>query len=378
MTIVDRYLLSIFLKTFLICFLSFTGLYIVIHIFSNLDELTAISEIDGWPTVFYEFYLPRVAQLFDKTAGILILIAAIFSVSLLQRRREMTAIEAAGITKARILRPVFVVALIIVGITVVNREVWIPQVKERLVRPLNMWHDDGQLDLMVQEDLGSGVVLRGDQLFLPDRRVSEADAQLPIELRTTVPRVISNWAIVEPANDQHPAGLWFHQVAKPENLMTISSIQDETGKTVLFSPQEHEWLAADQCFIACGFTVEQMAYGNQLAQFQSTPQMMKEIRKPKRWFGNKLQVGLHARLLQPILDMTLLMLGLPMVIGGIERNIFVSAGTCFWIVGAIQLTTIACAALGASSLIRPAAMAAWLPVAIFLPFAIVAMRKLKN
>jgi len=66
-----------------------------------------IAEIDGWPKLFQEFYLPRIAELFDKTAGIITLVAAIFSVSLLQRRREMTAIEAAGITKARILRPVF-------------------------------------------------------------------------------------------------------------------------------------------------------------------------------------------------------------------------------------------------------------------------------
>lgn len=378
MTIVDRYLLFLFLKIFFVCFLSFSGLFIVVHLFSHLDELIALAEVNGWATVFYEFYLPRVAQLFDKTAGIMTLVAAIFSVSLLQRSREMTAIEAAGITKSRILRPIFVMALIIVGLTIVNREVWIPKVKDRLVREPQTWNDDGQIDMMVQEDLASGVVLRGDQLFLGERRVSEADAQLPSSLNADVPRIISNWAIVEPATDEHPAGLWFFQVAKPDNLLLVPSLKSEDGEVLLYTPRDYDWLGPGECFVACDFSVEQMAYGNKLASFKTTPEMIADLRKPKRSFGNRLQVGLHSRLLKPILDLTLLMLGLPMVIGGVERNLFVSAGTCFWIVGAVQLTTIACHTLGATSLIRPAAMAAWLPVAIFLPFAIVAMRKLKN
>ena len=116
MTIVDRYLFFLFLKTFLICFLSFTGLYVVVHLFSHLDEMVALSKDDGWATLFYEFYGPRVAELFDKTAGILTLVAAIFSVSLLQRRREFTALESSGITKARILRPIFLTSIVVIGL----------------------------------------------------------------------------------------------------------------------------------------------------------------------------------------------------------------------------------------------------------------------
>ncbi len=378
MTIVDRYLFFLFLKTFLICFLSFTGLFIVIHLFSNLDELVAIAEKDSWPKLFYEFYLPRVAQLFDKTAGILILVSAIFSVSMLQRSREMTAIEASGITKARILRPIFVTAILIIGLTVVNRELWIPQVADRLVRDPQSWNDDSQVDLMVQEDLASGVVLRGDQLFIGEARVSEADAQLPRTRQGQVERISSNWAIVSSANDLHPAGLWFHQVEYPVSIELTPSIVSEDGEVLLFTPRDYDWLPAGQCFVACDFNVETMAYGTALSDFQTTSQMMAELRKPKKWFGNRQQVSVHSRLLQPLLDLTLLMLGLPMIIGGVERNIFVSAGICFWIVGAFQLTTIACHALGTSSIVRPAAMAAWLPLAIFLPFAVVAMRKLKS
>jgi len=60
--------------------------------------------------------------------------------------------------------------------------------------------------------------------------------------------------------------------------------------------------------------------------------------------------------MRPILDLTLLMLGLPMVIGGIERNVFISAGISFGVVGLVHLTAIVCYSLGANSLINPAAL----------------------
>lgn len=378
MTIVDRYLFFLFLRTFVVCFLSFTGLYVVIHLFSNLDELVAIAEVDGWQQLFYEFYLPRVGQLFDKMAGILILVAAIFSVSMLQRRREMTAIEAAGLTKARILRPIFLTAIVIIGLTIVNREVWIPQVADRLVRNPQSWNDDVQVKLLMQEDLASGVVMRGDQLFIKERRVSNADVQLPLDLPSEISEIESVWAIIEPANELHPAGLWFHQVIKPESLPNLSSLKSNEGEVILYTPKDFDWLKGDQCFVACDFDVEQMAYGAHLAEFKATSELVEELHKPRRWFGNRQQVSVHSRLLQPVLDLTLLMLGLPMVIGGIERNVFVSAGLCFWIVGGVQLSIIACNTLGGAGIIRPAAMAAWIPVAIFLPLAVVSMRRLQN
>ena len=197
----------------------------------------------------------------------------------------MTAIEAAGITKARILRPIFITALIIIGVTIINREFWIPQVKERLVRDARTWKDDAQLEMTVQEDLVSGVVLRGEYLFMDERRVSEADAQLPRSFSSQVPRVIANWAIVEPANDKHPEGLWLRQVAKPDNLMMIPSLATEDGQTLMYTPHDHDWLRPDECFIACHFDVEQMVYGKQLTQFQTTPEMIAELRKPKAIFA---------------------------------------------------------------------------------------------
>lgn len=378
MTIVDRYLFFLFIKTFLVCFLSFAGLFVVGHLFSNLDEMQAISESTGWVSLLRDFYFPRVAEMFDKAAGILTLAAAIFSVSLLQRRREMTAIEASGITKARILRPIFLTALVIIGISIANRELLIPSVKDRLVRTPQTWMDQSQVDMTTQEDESSGVIIRGHQLFIGERRISEAEVQLPAPINEVVPRIEAGWAILEPKSDRHPAGFWLHQVTSPDNLTEIPSQTLADGKTVFFSPRDQNWLIDSQAFVACEFDIEQMAYGDRMKDYQATNEMIADLRKPQKWFGQRQQVGIHGRILRPILDLTLLLLGIPIAIGSIERNVFVSAGICFALVAVVSLTTMACSALGATSLIRPPALAAWIPVALFLPLGVVAMRRLKR
>ncbi|MEZ6095705.1 MAG: LptF/LptG family permease [Pirellulaceae bacterium] len=100
MTVFERYLLRLFVKIFLICFFSFTGLFLIVHLFTNFDELSKLSKDNGGKVTFlFEFYGPRVLDLFDRMVSILVLISAVFSFAMMQRRRELTAVEAAGIPK---------------------------------------------------------------------------------------------------------------------------------------------------------------------------------------------------------------------------------------------------------------------------------------
>lgn len=378
MTIFDRYLLSVFLWTFTICFLSFAGLFVVVHLFSNLDELSALSEKFGWSNLLIEFYGPRIAEIFDKTSSILILTSAIFAVSLLKRRREMTAVEAAGVTKMRILRPIFFLSLLLIGLTVANREIVLPKYKKQLVQTAQTWGDFGNVDLSVQEDLETGIVVRGDQLVINQKKITSPDVQLPVQASHILPRVNAEWAILEPANEIHPAGLRLFNVSNPTNLAKIPSLEIENGPKIMYSPFDQKWLAEDQCFVACNFELDQMAYGPKMANYLTTPELIKESRKPRRWKRNEQKIKVHSRFVRPVLDLTLLLLGLPLVMGAIERNVFVSFGICFWIVASFQLTIAAAHFCGASGLITPPALAAWLPALIFTPLAFVSMRKLRR
>ena len=376
MTILDRYLCSVFLRTFLICFLSFSGLFTVVHLFSNLDELTAIAEKVGWLAVFQEFYLPRVADLYDKSAGILILISAVFAVSLLQRRREMTAMEAAGLTKLRILRPIFVLSMIFVGLTIANREMLIPRLKAQLVRTPQSWGDTGKTEMSSQTD-ANGITIQGEYFFFADKRIANIQIELPATVTPMTRPLRAKSGFLRSATNWRPAGIMLDAVTS--NMESLSpSINGADGELTVYTPANHSWLSERQLFVRCDLSKEQIAFGKQQAQYQSTAELIASANKPKRWSTRSEYVNIHARLVRPILDITLLLLGLPLVIGGIERNVFVSAGICFGIVGLVQLTSIVCYSLGASSQIRPAALAAWTPVLLYVPAAIISMRSLRR
>ena len=92
---------------FVICFFSLTGLYIVIDGFANLDDFMIYADKHGkLLPVMGEYYAYRSLSFFDRTSGILTLIAAMFTVTWIQRHQELTALEAAGLSKGRIIKPV--------------------------------------------------------------------------------------------------------------------------------------------------------------------------------------------------------------------------------------------------------------------------------
>ena len=71
MTIIDRYLLRQFAQSFLICFLSLTGLYIVFDAFTNLEEfLEAGEKMGGIWSLLTTHYAYQSLLFFDRTAGL--------------------------------------------------------------------------------------------------------------------------------------------------------------------------------------------------------------------------------------------------------------------------------------------------------------------
>jgi lipopolysaccharide export system permease protein len=376
MTILDRYLLFLFLRTFLVCFLSFTGLYVVIHLFSNLDELSALSQDSSWPELMMNFYGPRVAEMFGKTAPVLALVAGIFSISMLQRNRELTAIEAGGITKQRAVRSIILAGIAIVGLTVANRELLIPNYKDRLVRTPQNWHDRGKVSMDPQEDTRTGMKFRGKEFFVGEKKFTQANVQLPLTISTAVPRIAAETATILSATELHPAGVLFDGVTLPVVMTNTDSILYQQ-QPLVYSPKNFPWLGPNQCFIAIKMDADEIAFGKKMAQYRPTLEMIEALKKPKRKFGLSEEVSVHARLLRPVLDITLLLLGLPMIVSNSERNIFVSAGLGFLIVGSVFLVDAACQGLGGYRLLEPAALAAWLPLIVFVPLAVLSMRKLR-
>jgi lipopolysaccharide export system permease protein len=72
-----------------------------------------------------------------------------------------------------------------------------------------------------------------------------------------------------------------------------------------------------------------------------------------------------------VLDVTLLFLGMPFVLSRGNRNIFVAVAQCLLLVAGFFVVVLGCQTMGNTILVPPA-LAAWLPMLIFVPVAYVA------
>ena len=98
MKLIDRYLLQNFLRSTLIFFATFCGLFTVIDAFGNLEEfINEGQRSEGLLQVLAKYYSVRSLVIFDRTSGVVMLVAAMFTLTSLERHNELTALMAAGI-----------------------------------------------------------------------------------------------------------------------------------------------------------------------------------------------------------------------------------------------------------------------------------------
>lgn len=232
--------------------------------------------------------------------------------------------------------------------------------------------------MSIYEDTETGVKVRGNEFLIGEKKITSSEVQIPASISRDLFSVRSQWGMIVPATDYRPAGLFLHEVTQPNSLKEVASVVMD-DRPLICTPRDFPWLKERQCFVAIALEPDEIAYGKKLAQYRTTPEMIAALQKPRTWFGNGAsdEVAVHVRILQPLLDLTLLLIGLPMIVGG-ERNIFVASGIGFLVVGGVFLVNLGCQTLGAAHLLEPAALAAWLPLIIFVPVAVLSMRKLKN
>ena len=86
-------------------------------------------------------------------------------------------------------------------------------------------------------------------------------------------------------------------------------------------------------------------------------------------YGADLRVTVHQRLLRPFLDISLLLLGLPIVLSRNHQSLFVAVGQCLLLVAAYYLLTMVFEWMGSRSYLLTPAQAAWGPLIVLAPFA---------
>lgn len=367
MFILNRYLLRQFLQVFAVCFLSLTGLYIVIDGFGHLDNFSSHAEKGGSLLgAMAQYYSYRTLWFFDGTSGILAMISALFTVTWLQRHQELTAIMAAGISKMRILKPLLCASAAVSLLGVANRELVIPQIRDQLTRDTKDLGGDSARPLEARFDR-TDILIGGDKVVLAERKIIKPAFVLPAEYSRYGKQLAAMEAYYTDANEQHPAGFVLVNVTTPENVDTLPSLLVD-DRPVIVTSRDAAWLSQAELFVASDLPFPLLAAGSNWRRYASMSELISELNITGADVGADVRVTVHSRIVQPLMDGTLLMLGLPLMLSRGNRNVFLSIGICLGVATAFTLVALSCQSLGGLSMLRPS-LAAWLPLLIFVPIA---------
>jgi lipopolysaccharide export system permease protein len=364
MTILDRYLLRQYAQVLLICFSSLVGLYAVIDALGHLDQFSSHAEQTGSSVLatIGRFYVFQSMGFFDRTSGILAMMAAMFTMAWLKRHNELTALLAAGIPQLRMAMPLLAASAAISILAAASREVVLPNIRSELLRSTKDLTGSTEQPLRPMYDSAADIVLGGDATIAEGRRLVRPFLLLPRG------RISADEGRYLEATEDHPAGYLLLDVQGGSSaLVEPSTIAGE--RVVLYSPYDTPWLREGQLFLPSDVDFDRLAAGPRWRHFASTAELLDHVQHPASDVPTAAYVTLHGRLVRPLLDVSLVVIGLPLILSRRGRSPFLAVGLAMALVAGFLLVALTCEFLGNSGWVAPS-LAAWLPVFVFVPRAV--------
>lgn len=374
MTRIDRYIIVLYLRVLLICFASVAGLLIVVEVFTNLDEFVRYGESSGkgLALVLVEYFTPRVIDNFEGLSGMLALLAMLFVIAWLNKTNEFTALLAAGVTKRRVVKPLMLSSAAVIIAAMIIREVVLPAYADQLQRRPQDLTGGYPRPMRPVYDPDGMVMLRGRHLLIATKEIVEPSFKVYVggDLFDAVgSKLIAETAVFQPAGLQAPAGYRLKRVSQPKAIDSISPIVDDDGLPRFVTSSQAAWLEPGECFLASTVDYEALRGGRDTKQHASTVELIRYLEAEPAARSSGLRVRVHQRFLRPLIDWTVLLLGIPILLTRSDRHVFWIAGACIGVVTGFTAVVLGVAALGGSNSLLSPAVSVWLPLALFMPWA---------
>ena len=359
MKLLDRMLVRNYVKSYLICLVSLLSLYVVLDLFTNLDNFTegqrSFSQVLRNVTKYYGYRVPMV---FDRLCEAIVLLAAMFTVAWIQRNNELLPVLSAGVSTRRMVLPVLLSACAMVGLAIANQEFILPHVDNYVL--------ENRHDLEGTKDIGvsGGYDSNGTHISALGR--ANRRQQMIRDFHCVLPDGAGSMILLEAKEARYhpPDGLprcggWLLVGAKP---LEVENCQ-QTGILEMITPGKFFLKTNELDF-------EYLTRQKNWWMVKPTWDLWKELAKADPMHATSVAVLFHMRLTRPILGLILVFLGLSVILRDQNRNVFISTGMCLVLCALFFGATIVCKHLGEHEYISPA-LAAWLPVLNFGPLSFV-------
>jgi lipopolysaccharide export system permease protein len=360
MKLLDRMLLASFFKAWGVCFISLLSLYLVIDLFNKIDEFVEAShgQTQSLVEIIALYYGYQIILIFDRLCGVIVLIAAMFTISWMQRNNEFISLLSAGIPVHRILRPLYLGTLTLVVLGLVNREMLMPRLAEQLQNPAT--DPRGEKVILVYGGYEpNGILITGVNALRKGRVVSQFTCTIPERVAGTTYHVAAREARYVPSTGDPLSGGWLLTECNPPIL------PDKWEADVLVQ------LDPGKFFLRTHRVDFDLATRNPTwYQYASTWEIYSELQHSDSTRLASMAVQLHLRLTVPMLTIIMVVMGVATILGDQNRNVYLNAGMSIVSAGLFFAMSYFAKFLGESEYVTPA-LAAWIPVLCFGPFALV-------
>ena len=374
MTILDRLYLVSYFRQYLIVLSSLLSLYVVVDLFTNLNDFT--SGKSGFGAVLNHivgYYSVQVLLIFDRLSEAITLNAALFTVALMQRNNELLPQLSAGVPTRRVIRPILLGGMITTSFGPLVNEFVIPRYADILTVP----RDDPELrkPTVVRGgfDPVTGAHVVAEQAFRRELKVTKFEfTSAPVgdaEPAESPGAAVSGTGLlhltageafyVPPVAGDPRSGGWklFNAVPaeKPEASQTL--------------PRNLRHLDHGQYFLKTDVSFDTVTRRASWYIFAPTSQLWAMLNDTDGTRQSGVAVLFHSRLVRPLVGLTMLVLGLAIVLRDQNRHVFISAGACLVVSALFYIAVLACKYAGDHDFL-PAPLAAWLPIMIAGPLAV--------
>jgi lipopolysaccharide export system permease protein len=362
--ILDRYVAREFLISYLIAIAVVLSLRIIMDCFLELDEFleaTSTGESVSILTVLWrilDYYGPKTFEYFRDFSGTIIVMAAAFSLTRLTRQNELTAVLASGVSLKRIIAPIVLLSVLMNMLMVFDQEFILPHFADKLIRrhdeteqlrTVRIWLLPDKDGALVNAPLYDPQTKTMENLLVIFRRDGLPAGRLTAKHATWDPQQ-KNWILTD--------GLYY--------------TDNNSSETQYQEPQKV--LRYDSSLTADYLWLQRHTASKSLMSSSDLSDLLKRGLRPTdraEAISEK-----HFRVTDPIINMVMLLLGLPMLVSREQKNTKTAIALVLLGTGGCFLVTFACKILAGGS-VNPLLLA-WLPIIIFLPLSIFILDAIKT
>ncbi len=361
MKTLDRYISNNFLFGYFIALCVMLGMFLTVDLFLHLDEFAEMQD-QGTATLLAavaRYYGARCLLWFRDLGGMIIVIAAVFSLARLTRNNELIAVMASGVSLKRILAPILFLALLLTGAMIVDQELIVPRLAADLTRKQDQLLGQAAYDLWFVGDANGSLVCCGQydeaqqemrQVLIIQRQPADADTW----------RVVGQITDAKATHDPQRGG-W--------------RLEDGQALRVSAVPSATDFGAVD--FYATNLAPQDLPLRRRegFKSLLSLHQLSEMERNPGTRRTELADIALqkHTRITAPIINMIMLMVALPVLVCRDPRDMKSAILTSFLITAACFSTAFLCSLFATETVagqVRPA-LFSWLPIFIFFPVALI-------